>query len=241
MTEYNIYCDESCHLENDPHKAMVLGAIWCAKDDKEQLFGRLKEIKLKHGLKSDFEIKWNKVSSSKIAFYKEVINYFFDTEKLNFRALVVANKSELEHEQYGHTHDDFYYKMYFDMLKIIISPRASYYIYLDIKDTQGFEKVNKLREVINNNHYDFSNKIVKRIQEVNSKDVSLLQLADLLIGALSYHHRELTTSKAKTELIELIKSRSGYSLLKNTLPNERKFNLFIWRSGYLRNGGYGNI
>ena len=47
MTEYNIYCDESCHLENDPHKAMVLGAIWCAKDDKEQLFGRLKEIKLK--------------------------------------------------------------------------------------------------------------------------------------------------------------------------------------------------
>ena len=25
---YNIYCDESCHLENDCEKAMVLGAIW---------------------------------------------------------------------------------------------------------------------------------------------------------------------------------------------------------------------
>ncbi len=25
----NIYCDESCHLENDPHRVMVLGAVWC--------------------------------------------------------------------------------------------------------------------------------------------------------------------------------------------------------------------
>lgn len=241
MVEYNIYCDESCHLEHDPHKAMVLGAVWCAKDDKEQLFKRIKEIKLKHGLKPDFEIKWNKVSQSKIAFYREIINYFFDTEKLNFRALVVADKNELNHEKYGHTHDKFYYKMYFDMLKIIISPKSSYYIYLDIKDTQGYEKVNKLHEVMSNNHYDFSNKIVKRIQEVNSKEVSLLQIADLIIGALSYLHRGLTESKAKLSLIELIKRRSGYNLMKNTLPTERKFNLFIWHSGYTRNGNYGGF
>ncbi len=25
---YNIYCDESGHMENDPEKAMVLGAVW---------------------------------------------------------------------------------------------------------------------------------------------------------------------------------------------------------------------
>jgi len=28
---YNIYCDESCHLENDGEKVMVLGAIWCPR------------------------------------------------------------------------------------------------------------------------------------------------------------------------------------------------------------------
>lgn len=241
MIEYNIYCDESCHLEHDPHKAMVLGAVWCAKDDRVNLFNRIKEIKAKHGLKPSFEIKWNKVSKSKIAFYRELINFFFDTDKLNFRALVVGDKNELDHEKYGHTHDTFYYKMYFDMLKIIISPHASYYIYLDIKDTQGYEKVNKLQDVICNNHYDFSKKIVKRIQEVRSDEVSLLQLTDLLIGALSYMHRGLKTSSAKLQLIELIKKRSGYSLTKNTLPNEKKFNLFIWHSGYGRswsNGGF---
>lgn len=241
MIDYNIYCDESCHLERDPHKAMVLGAVWCAKDDKEPLFNRVKEIKQKHGLKPGFEIKWNKVSKSKIAFYRELINFFFDTDKLNFRALVVADKNELDHEKFGHTHDAFYYKMYFDMLKIIISPNASYYIYLDIKDTQGYEKVHKLQEVICNNHYDFSKKIVKRIQEVRSDEVSLLQLTDLLIGALSYMYRGLTSSTAKLELIELIKKRSGYSLTKNTLPNEKKFNLFIWHTGYGRGWNHGGF
>ena len=27
--EYNIYCDESCHLQNDNSNVMVLGAVWC--------------------------------------------------------------------------------------------------------------------------------------------------------------------------------------------------------------------
>lgn len=31
-TVYNLYCDESCHLENDGQKAMVLGAVWCPDD-----------------------------------------------------------------------------------------------------------------------------------------------------------------------------------------------------------------
>ena len=31
---FNIYCDESCHLENDREKAMVLGAVWCPVEKK---------------------------------------------------------------------------------------------------------------------------------------------------------------------------------------------------------------
>jgi len=26
---YNIYCDESCHLEHDGIPTMVIGAVWC--------------------------------------------------------------------------------------------------------------------------------------------------------------------------------------------------------------------
>ena len=55
-TEYNVYCDESCHLENDGQKAMVLGAVWCPKDKRLEIAQRIREIKQRHGLGRDFEI-----------------------------------------------------------------------------------------------------------------------------------------------------------------------------------------
>lgn len=232
MNEFNIYCDESCHLENDGQKAMILGAVWCLKDDKFMLFERIKDIKKKHKLNSNFEIKWNKISTSKIDFYIEIVNFFFDIDKLHFRGLIVPDKNELNHEKYGQTHDDFYYKMYFDLLKIIVTPKRKYNIYLDLKDTQGYEKVNTLKEVISNQNYDFSKKLINRIQEVRSEEVSLIQITDLFIGALSYINRDLKTSSSKLEIIELIKKRSGYSLIRSTLPSEDKFNIFVWRANY---------
>lgn len=86
---YNIYCDESCHLENDNIPVMTLGAIWCNDEKKDLIFKRLREIKVEHGLKSDFELKWNKVSNAKYEYYLDVLNYFFDNNDLHFRVLVV--------------------------------------------------------------------------------------------------------------------------------------------------------
>jgi hypothetical protein len=55
-----------------------------------------------------------------------------------------------------------------------------------------------------------------------------MQLTDLLIGAMTYFHRKIATSKAKNELISLIQKRSGHNLTRSTLPKESKFNMFIW-------------
>jgi len=228
--EYNIYCDESCHLPNDDSKIMVLGAIWCPHEKRKEVFSRLREIKTAHGLSEKFEIKWNKVSPAKTAFYLNIINYFFDDDDLHYRALVVPNKKELDHRSFNQDHDTFYYKMYFDLLKVILSPSFSYNIYIDIKDTRSQKKVDKLQDVLRNNQYDFEKRIIKKIQQVNSQEIEILQLTDLLTGAISYLHRGLDGSNAKLKLIEKIKARSGYSLMQSTLFKEDKFNLFIWRS-----------
>ena len=235
-TGYNIYCDESCHLEHDDSKVMVLGAVWCPKTEKEEAFTRLREIKAKHKLSNSFEVKWNKVSPGKLDFYTDVIDYFFDNHSLHFRALVVSDKSMLNHDVFKQTHDHFYYKMYFDLLKTILDPRCAYDIYLDIKDTKGQQKVDELQQVLCNNAYDFEKKIVRKIQQVRSHEVELVQLADLFIGAISYLHRGLQSSKAKQELINLLKHRSGYSLMKTTLFKEDKMNIFIWKPSTYSNG-----
>ncbi len=229
---FNIYCDESCHLEHDGEKAMVLGGVWCPADKKDEIFRRLREIKEEHGLNKHFEIKWNKVSKGKLEFYMDVINYFFDNSDLHFRVLVVPNKSELKHEEFGHSHDTFYYKMYFNLLKTLFEPDCEYNIYIDIKDTRGQKKVDKLHEVLCNNHYDFNRELIKKVQQVRSEEVELVALADLLIGAMSYLHRGKTTSEAKLKLIERIKERSKYNLMASTLYRENKFNIFVWRGGY---------
>ncbi|CAJ1928341.1 hypothetical protein CKOHBEJN_03797 [Aeromonas hydrophila] len=225
---FNVYCDESCHLENDGQKAMVLGAVWCPLDKREEITKRLREIKQKHGLSANFEVKWTKVSQAKIAFYLDLVDYFFDDDDLHFRGLVIPDKSQLDHQAYGQSHDEWYYKMYFTMLKTIFDPQNHYRVYIDIKDTLGHEKVAKLHDVLCHNAYDFSKKVIDRVQRIHSHEAEQLQLADLLIGALSYLHRDLSDSPAKLNLIERIRERSGYRLTQNTLMRESKFNLMIW-------------
>lgn len=116
----NIYCDESCHLPNDAQKAMVLGALWCFKDKAREHNRAIAELKVKHHLSPFFEIKWTKTSSGKLEFYKELINYFFDSRAMGFRAWVIPDKTVLSHDEYEQTHDEWYYKMYFYLLRNII-------------------------------------------------------------------------------------------------------------------------
>lgn len=227
-TEHYVYCDESCHLENDHHKAMVLGAVWCPADKRRAIAERIREIKSKHRLPRDFEIKWTKVSPSKLGFYLDIVDYFFDDDDLHFRGLVVPDKANLNHEEFGQNHDDWYYKMYFTMLKTIFDPESRYKVFIDIKDTLGQHKVEKLHDVLCNNTFDFSRRVIADIKRVRSHEIEQLQLADLLIGALSYIHRDLSDNKAKLALIDRIRKRSGYKLTHNTLLRELKFNLLIW-------------
>lgn len=227
---YNIYCDESCHLENDGQSAMVLGALWCPLDKTRESAVRIREIKRRHLLAPAFEVKWTKVSPGKKQFYLDLIDYFFDDDDLHFRALVVPDKARLDHAAFpGQNHDLWYYKMYFDMLKVILSPKGRYRIYLDIKDSRGADKVRKLHEVLCNNLYDFSREIVERVQLVHSHEIEQLQLADLLIGAVSYMNRGLHENAGKRALVDRMKQRSGYSLTKTTLLREDKVNILRWQ------------
>jgi hypothetical protein len=228
---FNIYCDESCHLENDRQKAMVLGAVWCPLDKRLEIAVRLREFKQKHLMPASFEVKWTKVSPAKKNFYLDLIDYFFDDDDLRFRALIVPDKSKLQHVAFhGQDHDTWYYKMYFDMLKVILRPDSHYRIYMDIKDTRGAEKVAKLHDVLCNNMYDFSRQVIERLQLVRSHEIEQLQLADLLIGAIGYLNRGLESNAGKMAVIRRMQKRSEYTLTKSTLLREEKINLFRWHA-----------
>ena len=227
---YNVYCDESGHLERDEVSVMVLGAIWCPRSKARDAYVRLREIKRKHETSIGFEAKWNKVSPARLAMYLDLIDYFFDDDDLHFRSLVVPDKSLLRHSRFGQSHDEWYFKMYYHMLIWIVRPEDRYRIFIDLKDTRSSDKVRKLHDVLANSVYDFSKQQIVLLQTVRSHEVELIQLADLLIGAVSYANRSLDTSAAKKEIVDRVRKRSGRSLTRTTLLREEKFNVFVWQA-----------
>lgn len=229
---YNVYCDETCHLEHDGINVMVLGAVWCPQSKLKEINQRIRQIKERNGVSPTIELKWTKISPAKIDLYRDIVNYYFDDDDLHFRAVVIPDKSKLNHEQFHQTHDDWYYKMYFDMLKVIFNPTDNYEVYIDIKDTNSYRKAQKLKDVCCNSLYDFSQRVIKRLQPIRSEEVQIMQLVDILIGAVGYENRnfpaEFEKSAAKQNIIELIKKRSGYTMRKTTLLREEKLNLLAW-------------
>ncbi len=236
----NIYCDESCHLEvteknSGKQMSMVLGGITCPIDKVKEISKEIRAIKVKHNIWPYNEIKWVKVSNNKIEFYKELVEYFFDNAKLSFRSIIFQDKRAFSYKKYNH--NDLYYIMYFYLLREMVATTTSSNIYIDKKDTRGGEKTKHLRKVLCNDKLDFNMSLINRIQIIDSKDSELMQLADLLIGAMCYVNRqeigeEALVSNAKQQIVDLIKEKSGYSLVKTTLRQEEKFNIFIWEPSY---------
>ena len=226
--DVSIYCDESTHLPNDGEPFLVLGAVTAPTGKRLSISKRIAELKTSNGLPAEIDVKWNNVSPSKLRFFIEIVDYFFDENDLGFRC-VVAPKSGLKHHEFRQTHDDWYFKMMFLLVRDLIPPDACSYIYLDKKDTRSSLKVQKLHQVIANNEYDFDYRRVRRVQVVESHHVNLMQVSDLLMGAVNYANRELAGSEAKLAVVNRIRERAGLSLTSSTLPSEKKFNIFKWR------------
>ena len=233
MTEpktFNVYCDESCHLEHDRIPVMAWGAVICEKRFARDLSERLRALKVKHGLKSAFEVKWTKVSPAKANFYLALVDLFLADDRLRFRGLVVPDKGQLNHIRFEQSHDDWYYKMYFTMLRPVFVAPKHYRIYLDIKDTRGASKTRKLHEVLASSLYDFDRECVERVQQIRSHESEILQIADLLIGALTYAHRGLADNKGKTAIIARLQERFGeQSLTRTSSFASTKFNILVWQ------------
>lgn len=91
---------------------------------------------------------------------------FFNEPNLHFRSIVVPDKSLLDHDAFHQTHDSFYYKLYFDLLKVLFRSENSYEIYLDIKETRRQKRLWHFK-VINQN-------VIRKIQQVRSHEVELV-------------------------------------------------------------------
>jgi hypothetical protein len=221
---FNIYIDESCHLEHDKSEVMCIGYTKINKKEYASIKQEIKAIKLKH--KSPTEIKWNKLSMSRWELYRELIDYFFDSN-IEFRSVLIKNKKNLGHERYNREHQNSFY---YQTLLLLLNNRVSngnddYNVYLDVKDTRGNSRLALLEKEIAKKHE--GNSPFKHFQHLHSDENELLQLTDLFIGAICFKARQefskVNASPVKLKLVEYLEQKSGYLLDDGTEPWETKF------------------
>lgn len=219
---FNIYCDESTHLIHDGHPYMLLGYISIAYPQIRIAKQEIKAIKSRHNYNEEF--KWTNVHDATYKVYAELIDWFFMND-LEFRAVVV-DKSQIDETRPEYTFNDFYFRMYFQLLHTKVDFQNTYNVYMDIKDTCSSEKLETLKKIMS------YNSSIGRFQFIRSHESVFIQLADVLIGAINYNLRiekgDVSGKVlAKRKIIGKIKKHSNISLNTTTPLSRRKFNLFF--------------
>ena len=207
---------------------MVLGCCWAPKDMIPVINSNIKNIKLRNRINPEGEVKWTKISKGNSKVYKEIIKYFFDNDFIHFRSIIIPDKSILHHQEFNQSHDEWYYKMMYRLVEPLISYGNQYSIFLDYKDIYGGQRTKKLKEVLERTGFEWGHPEINKIQCLPSDENQMIQIADILAGALSYHCRGLSDNEGKLDIISMIKRRSYSSLKYSTPRSESKFNIFYW-------------
>ena len=219
---FNLYCDESTHLIHDGHPYMLLSYISIAYPQIRLAKEEIKAIKRKFNYTE--ELKWTNVHSATYKVYAELVDWFFMND-LEFRSVVV-DKSQIDEKIADYSFNDFYFRMYFQLLHTKVDFQNRYNVFLDIKDTCSGEKLEKMKKIMS------YNSSIGTLQFIPSRESVFIQLADVLMGAINYNLRIQKGDVkgnviAKLKLIEKIKRHSNISLNTTTPLSRNKFNLFF--------------
>lgn len=219
---FNIYCDESTHLENDGHPYMLYGYVSIAYDQLKACKEYIKNLRIKHDYYDEF--KWVNVHDKTYKVYKELVDYFFMTDMV-FK-VVIVDKSKLRDSKDACSFQDLYTKTYFQLLHHDISLEHIYNIYFDTKDTCSQQKIRLLKDALK------WNASIRNFQFVRSHESVFVQLADVLIGAINYKLRidkkEIEGKViAKRKIVDLIESHKPISLPESMSSSKNPSMFFI--------------
>ncbi len=225
LTDFNIYCDESRHTSDPRDRYAVIGAICCKRGMKRELVSAIHHLKAKHNAQG--EIGWSRVSPNKLSFYLALQQFFIDEPELTFRCIVV-DRTALDHERFNQGDVELgFYKLYYQLLVHWLDPGDSYHIYLDWQQNSDRSRFATLQEMLVRKLKGRAR--IDCLEPVDSRTQPLVQMTDLLIGAVGYQWNDRQGSTAKLAFCNALASGLGKTTLKfATGPQEQKFNVFQW-------------
>jgi hypothetical protein len=226
----DVFIDES---SQNGHRYLVIGGILVPSDYVPKLTADILATRLPE-LPSG-EVKWGKVSRTKLAAYKRVIDLFFSPElaaSVHFHSLVVdCTKQDHKRFNEGSREIGFNKEVFQLAHKFSRIYPARLNIYPDERKTD--QRLDELRLMLNrsiNRRIPARDWPIRRVQFRDSKRTPILQLADTMTGAIAFclngHDKQAGASPAKIELASYI---FGYAKVRNVFKDTNVRGRFtIW-------------
>jgi len=225
----HLYCDESRHLPHDREPFMLLGLVTCPADKARAYHLELRALCRAHGLTDDYEMKWTHVRPGKLPFYQAVLAWFLAKEDVAFRALLLPDKAEVFQRLPDDSQDMAYYRLYAQLLRSALTDNGKHRAFLDMKDTRGGEKVRELENLLRLQTDDHAADKILGLQQMQSHEARLLQLADVLLGAIGAAHSHLPLPAPKQALITQLVEAIGSPLNWDTAAFSQKLAVATYR------------
>ena len=180
------------------------------------------------------EVKFNKLSKNNLAFAKIAIDALFETKSISFCSYSISTKSDYYLENFDRNPWLAYEQITLKLLGAALSDHEIIILIADYVTTPR-----KIRfEVDVKKYFNQANKrlALAGVCRFDSKSNDLLQLTDLLIGAITYDIKFkkglVPGSKYKIELAGYLKAKLGTDSFVKGFKNHN-FNVFVDKTDHL--------
>lgn len=174
------FLDESGSLSNPKDQFFTVGFIKCS----QPYYLQSKIIYERQKRNFHDEMHFNKLSKNNLEFCKFVVDTFFSTRSLSFFSYSLDKQGEYFNREFGGDPWKAYESISIRVLEASISSSEIIIVnadYVSVPDNVRFE-VNVKRKI----NEKLNRLAVAGVCRFNSKSNDLLQLADLMIGAINY-------------------------------------------------------
>lgn len=196
---------------------MLMGGLICNKTAVPEINEWIAQIRLPE--LPNGELKWGSVSRSKLEAYRRIVDSFFGAACFwgaDFHTIVIDTWGQ-DHQAFGDGDRDktFNKELYQLATKFArLYPERLFHLYPDERETA--HRPGELRDILNfgrRKNRDKRDFPFRRCHFRNSKHTPLLQVVDILLGALAYkvngHDKVEGASIAKAELANYVMMMAG--------------------------------
>jgi hypothetical protein len=236
---HNVYCDESGITQ----RFLVYGGVITPAANADEICAVLKRWRQKTGMHR--ELKWTKVSKAKLPEYKNFIDGFFYyalREAIHFQA-VVFDTHDPGYRRFLRANKDLgFYKLYYQFLlhkfgSYALTDATRLFVFLDESSQLTESRRDVMKIVLNRGirqRWQRNADIVETVASLVSHENDLMQVADVLMGAVAFHwnqrHRLKQAAPPKTELAAYIASKARLRFLyQGTSPKRGGFGIWSFK------------